>query len=443
MKINSTYSVKIKHYSNIFKNTVLLYRDAVKFFIDVCLSEWDSVSVINNSKHRMTYVEDITVSTKSHPVVKYDFSDRFYKFPCYLRRAAIVEAIGKVSSYKSNLNNWNNSDRSTKKPSFPKAGNICPVMYHGNMFEKLDTYRAKVKVFIRNTWDWLTIDLKKSDVNYILKHCSDKHECSPVLQKRGKEWFLDFCYQESVDLNQTDVYHQNILAVDLGLNSACTCSVMQSDGTIVARKFLKLASEYDCLDHAFNRIKKAQQNGNRRMPRLWAKVKGITKDISSKTANYIIDIAVAYSCDVIVFEYLDLSGKKKGRGKQKLHHWKAKAVQSIVSNKAHRNGMRIAHVNAWNTSRLAFDGSGFVTRGKYAGFKSYSLCRFQNNKVYNCDLSASYNIGARYFIREILKSLPEKERLRVVTEVSQLGKRSTCTWIDLVKLNAVFNALVA
>ena len=42
-------------------------------------------------------------------------------------------------------------------------------------------------------------------------------------------------------------------------------------------------------------------------------------------------------------------------------------------------------------------------RGKDAGLSTYELCKFQTGKIYNCDLSASYNIGARYFIREIEK----------------------------------------
>ena len=140
-----------------------------------------------------------------------------------------------------------------------------------------------------------------------------------------------------------------------------------------------------------------------------------------------------------MFEHLDLSGKKKGGGKQKLQHWKAREVQNIVANKAHRLGIRISHVNAWGTSKFAFDGSGLVLRGKDANLPTYSLCKFQSGKIYNCDLSASYNIGARYFIREILKSLPETERLRVEAKVPRLRKRTTCTWIDLVKLNAVLH----
>lgn len=45
----------------------------------------------------------------------------------------------------------------------------------------------------------------------------------------------------------------------------------------------------------------------------------------------------------------------------------------------------------------------------------------------NCDLSASYNIGARYFIRELLKSLPATEESRVKAKVPDVGRRTSCT----------------
>ena len=140
--------------------------------------------------------------------------------------------------------------------------------------------------------------------------------------------------------------------------------------------------------------------------------------------------------DVIVFEYLDKQGKVKGSKKQRLKLWRSQEVQRIVADKAHRLGMHVSHICAWNTSRLAFDGSGYVLRGKYGGFKTYELCRFQNGKIYNCDLSASYNIGARYFIRELLKSLDESSRLLIEANVPQCSKRSTCTFATLINLNA-------
>lgn len=121
--------------------------------------------------------------------------------------------------------------------------------------------------------------------------------------------------------------------------------------------------------------------------------------------------------------------------------WRSQEVQSVVTNKAHRLGMRISHVCAWGTSKFAYDGSGRVLRGKDGGFSTYELCRFQNGKTYNCDLSASYNIGARYFIREILKSCSVTDRLDIEAKVPQCAKRSTCTFSTLISLNAELTPL--
>ena len=98
--------------------------------------------------------------------------------------------------------------------------------------------------------------------------------------------------------------------------------------------------------------------------------------------------------------------------------------------------MKYTTVNAWNTSRLAYDGTGIVQRGKEAGLGSYSLCRFSSGKIYNCDLNASYNIGARYIIREKLKTLPETERLAMEAKEPACARRSTCTLSTLYNLNA-------
>lgn len=119
-------------------------------------------------------------------------------------------------------------------------------------------------------------------------------------------------------------------------------------------------------------------------------------------------------------------------------------VSSIdCTNRAHRLGMRISRVCAWGTSALAYDGSGRVLRGKDAGFNTFEICKFPNGKVYNCDLSASYNIGARYFIRKILKSLDENSRLRIEAKIPQCSKRSTCTFSTLINLNAELMSIAA
>ncbi len=86
--------------------------------------------------------------------------------------------------------------------------------------------------------------------------------------------------------------------------------------------------------------------------------------------------------------------------------WRKNGIQDLVEHKAHRIGVRISRVCAKYTSRLSFDGSGEVVRDP----DNHSVCTFQKGKRYNCDLSASYNIGARYFIRELLKPVSVKRQ---------------------------------
>ena len=242
MKITSSYKVQIKQYRHIFDDTVRIYRDAVDFLISVCLENWNEISALDGMLLRKSYVENLIHKTKEHPHPKYEFDAVFYKFPSYLRRDAIACAIGKVSSHKSSLSNWEASDMTTRgaEPGIPKAGFEFPCMYKTVMYQRTDEYSCKVKVWIRNTWDWISLQLRKSDVDYIRRHCADRKECAPVLQKRGKRWFLRFCFEEQQTLSDTDVFDQRIVAVDLGLNHCCVCSVMRSDGTIIGRHFLRL-----------------------------------------------------------------------------------------------------------------------------------------------------------------------------------------------------------
>ena len=119
----------------------------------------------------------------------------------------------------------------------------------------------KLKVRIRNTWDWVDVELDKHDVDYIALHCATRNELSPALRKRGKKWYLDFSFEEKVILKKVSLDTQRVLGVDLGINNACVCSVMDSKGTIIGRRFKKLPVEQDSLERALRRIRKAQSNG--------------------------------------------------------------------------------------------------------------------------------------------------------------------------------------
>lgn len=439
MKIVSSYGVEIKQLNKSLMSTIAIYNEAITFCVEIFENEWDNIVVLEG-KSRNNYAENLIHSTKNN-VAKYpDFDTKFYKIPSYMRRSVISTTLGYLSSYHSNLDNWYNNGCKCKKPTLQKHLNQCPTFYKDNMYvaDSINSDTVKLKLFINNDWNWVTVKLKHTDMQYIRKHMLNAKMSVPTLEKKHHKWFLKFAFEEDVKLNNTPIEQQIILAIDLGINTDATCSVMKSDGTILARKFINFASDKDLIYHTLNKIKGVSQKyGSHNTTKLWRYAILHNEELSRKIVKAITDYAIEQGVDVIVFEHLDTKGKKKGKSKQKLHMWRKNTIQNIVEHKVHRNGIRVSHICAWNTSRLAYDGSGVVIRGKKAGFTNYELCKFTNGKTYNCDLSASYNIGARYIIRELQKSISVKKWSHIQAKVPECVKRTQCTYNTLLEISKV------
>lgn len=440
MKIISSYAVEIKHINKLFRQTIIIYNDAISFCIKVFEENWEVLKTLNiGNKERKDYADSLIHSTKSN-VAKYsEFDVKFHKMPSYLRFSVINTALGYLSSYHSNFDNWEFSNTDSKAPTLQIQLNKLPTFYKNNMYlDDCEGDAVKLKLFVNNDWNWVKVKLKHTDIVSIQKHMANAKMSVPTLEKKNKKWFLRFAFEENVELNKTKLEEQCILAVDLGINTDATCSVMNINGAILAREFINFASDKDQFYHTLNKIKKVQQRyGSNNITKLWRHAKFHNEELARKIAGTITDTAIKYDCDVIVFEYLDTKGRKQGSKKQKLHMWKKNTIQNIVEHKAHRNGIRISHICAWGTSKFAYDGSGKTLRGKDANLDTYELCKFSNGKIYNCDLSASYNIGARYFIREVQKILPVKVWSDIVAKVPECQKRTQCTYNTLLEINRV------
>jgi hypothetical protein len=74
------------------------------------------------------------------------------------------------------------------------------------------------------------------------------------------------------------------------------------------------------------------------------------------------------------------------------------------------------------TSSWAYDGSGRVKRGKF----NYGRCEFASGKEYDCDLSASYNIAARFFARRTLLTQRSADKKSGVQSPSPATRN--CGW---------------
>lgn len=434
MKIVSSYKVRVFCEDSIFRDTVRLYRNALSFLIGVFHSEWTALQNIKNAKERFNAAEHLIHETK-HNSAKYDFDIRFHKMPSYLRRAAIQEALGCVSSYHSNHDNWEKGGKQGKEPKLQVERFAMPTFYNKEMYSVSENpYSAYLKLYRSNDWVWVKIRLRGTDVRYLNRYWRHCKPSAPTLEKRYGKYYLRFAFTEKVELSETPVLDQRICAVDLGLNSDAVCSIMTSDGTVLARKFINFPSEKDHLGHVLNRVKKYQrEHGSKNVKSFWQYAQRINDELAKKIASTITEFAVLYSVDCIVFEHLDFRGKKaKGSKKQRLQMWRKNGIQDMVEHKAHRCGIRISRICTWGTSKLAYDGSGVVERDK----DNHALCTFPNGKRYNCDLNASYNIGARYFIRALLKSLSATARSDIGAQIPGCQRRTENTLSTLRAMTA-------
>ena len=387
------------------------------------LKHYDEIKELNNLEGRM-YLEHLIHNTKNN-IAKYDFDSIYYKLPCYLLRDIESKAIGHIFSYKSNLDNYkkerynkisNGKKFKKREPSLSKC-NLLPSFYKGNMYKMISDNKIALKIYEDNDWKYEEFKLKKNDLKYINKINGKRY--NPEIKIIGKKIYIKFTFEiEDLKLQDKELNKRIICGVDLGVNNDATISIMNYEGTILGRHFINTNNK-DLMNHLLNKKRKIQRNsGNYKYLRnlhINNKINSINENIVNHTVNQIIKICLSYGVDVIVFENLRHKFKRAKRSfRARLHRWRKIAIYNKAYEMAHRNGIRVSTVNPNGTSRYAYDGSGLVERDN----DNYSICKFVSGKIYNCDLSASYNIAARYYIRETLKPLDVNSRSELETKAS-------------------------
>ena len=416
--INNTN--KLRH---IVANTLALYNSALNYVCDVVLKHYDEINELNNLEGRM-YLEHLIHNTKNN-IAKYDFDSIYYKLPSYLLRDIESKAIGHIFSYKSNLDNYkkerynkisNGKKFKKREPSLSKC-NLLPSFYKGNMYKMISDNKIALKIYEDNDWKYEEFKLKKNDLKYINKINGKRY--NPEIKIIGKKIYIKFTFEiEDLKLQDKELNKRIICGVDLGVNNDATISIMNYEGTILGRHFINTNNK-DLMNHLLNKKRKIQRNsGNYKYLRnlhINNKINSINENIVNHTVNQIIKICLSYGVDVIVFENLRHKFKRAKRSfRARLHRWRKIAIYNKAYEMAHRNGIRVSTVNPNGTSKYAYDGSGLVERDN----DNYSICKFVSGKIYNCDLSASYNIAARYYIRETLKPLDVNSRSELETKAS-------------------------
>ena len=415
MIVTKTARQKLLNYTRYLDYTLDVYRLALEYVIQIVYKRWNQIQQIDKSKRRINYVEHLIHSTaKNHAL--YDFDQKFYKFPSYFRRAVISEAIGYVSSYMTRYKKWEEKNKKRlakgrkpidRPPKFTTRCKSFPVFYKNNMSKWIENGKVALKVYTGTDWIWFVLPFQSIKPNRFPEKDGWVKQ-NPMLVKKVKRWRLHIPFKKEVKLENKN-FNDPVLAVDLGLNHPATCSVVYSDGTVAHRQFLSsYEAEKDHLNRLLGHIaKKSKQTwliptGQKFCKLLWNRVNSIADSIAHQCSNELIKIAEEWNCQVIVFEHLGKLKVPKNfwgakRLRKKLHYWMQGRIQRYTKYKGHAKGIKFSRVWSSGTSKYAYDGSGEVIRIHHG-----KVAIFENGKIYNADLNASYNIAARYWIREFL-----------------------------------------
>jgi putative transposase len=390
--------------------TIAAYRRAVRVLCTVLMTHWPELA---QAKNKCQALEALFHATARRPVVKYPVLRRILgKMPSYLRRAAIEHAYGAVSSYLSNWNNFLDGEVGGKprEPGArgPKLGlsGVFPSLYGGNMITYgagLRTVRIKV-LSADGQWRFSHSLPLKGRFKRVDPRGPEMPLC-PNLVLRGAKAVLacPVKVRAPTYITNKEFVHapgaHRVCAVDVGINTAATAAIVDSTGTVIARKFLTCGRHNDRRDALAQQVadKQMQSGGLRRGDRhavaLHRRIEGYSRDAARRLASEVTAFAAAFGAKVFVVE--DLKGwKPKGPSKalrRRFHRFQHRALVKALALKAQELGARLFEVFARGTSRWAYDGSGKVRRSK----ENAQLATFASGKQYNADLNGALNIAAR------------------------------------------------
>ena len=126
MRIVSSYGVEIRKQNIPVRQTLEIYRQAVRYLTGVYAQVWEELREIPETKKRFNTAEHLVHTTKNNPA-RFDFDLRFPKMPSYLRRAAIQHALGSVSSYETRLGLWKETGALSGRPKLTCENYAMPV----------------------------------------------------------------------------------------------------------------------------------------------------------------------------------------------------------------------------------------------------------------------------------------------------------------------------
>ena len=161
----------------LMSETSALCLKALWLCADVCLSEWDFLSTVPVSAKkgqtcRKREADKLVHGTKANKAKYPEFDVLAADMPSYTRRAIVADALGMVSSYKSNHLNWEETP-AAKRGEEPTLG--FPERYELTFYkqerdlENIEKGIIGLKLYDGKSWKWYQFLIAPSDARYIYK----------------------------------------------------------------------------------------------------------------------------------------------------------------------------------------------------------------------------------------------------------------------------------
>lgn len=386
--------------------TIALYRRVVRLCCTIAMAHWPELGSLRSKEAQMA-LEALIHPTKDRPVVRYPVMARVLgKMPSYLRRAALSHALGAVSSFQSNWRNWLDGEIGGKARAIgsrsPRLGlsGVYPSLYGGNMILYGASLRTAQIKLLGADGEWRFSE--PLNVKGKFKRLSGKMELCPSLILRGAKAALSCPVEVKPPKYRKNIDVRRVCAIDVGINTAATCAVVDRNGTVMSRTFLTCGRRNDQRDQLAQQIAHKQglsTAGSDRKPArgfcrgLHRRIAGLSLDAAQTLASEAIAFAVHHRVEALVVE--DLKGwRPKGPSRaqrKRFHRFQHRMFVQCLHQLAQEHGLRVLEVYPRGTSRWAYDGSGKVQRSK----ENAQLATFASGKRYNADLNGAYNIAAR------------------------------------------------
>lgn len=416
--------------ANQFQATTDLFRSVVDYYLEVF---HDHLEILDHPGW-LAAAESLTHRTAKNPSPLYHgFDDLFPNLPSGFRRAAIAEAYGLALAWRGNYHRWQKAKEKAEErnrcrvtagkkpirfterpPQFPKASQSW-LTYYGTEYKVLDERHLLLKVTTGASYIYRKVALAQP---WVIPAGYATGSPTLVRKKSGWEVHIPLFLQERRDLRPAAELMQDpdtsICAVDIGLNHHAVMTIQNTEGRVLATKFISGARDNHLRKQYLEKIVRLQKEtgvipeGERFAKDLWDKISNLNNNIAHQVSRHIVDFAAEHGTKIIVFEHLGNLRPQKGtrshRMNQKLGHWVKSRIVEYTRYKALHQGIIVCRVNPKDTSRRCPD-CGFLSVERYLPGKpnGVTLARCSNCSTHDvhADWLATRNIGQKFRLRYI------------------------------------------